>query len=115
MDNSLEKLEQLFSHFKEYLTNHVKIIKIEIAEKIATIVSTLISLFWVSIFVVLFVIFLGVSLALFLGELTGSYYIGFLIVSGFYLLLAIILWKGKNRFIKIPVMNFLLRQLFKAD
>lgn len=115
MDNSIEKIEQLFNHFKEYLTNQVKIIKIEIAEKISTIVSTIISLFWVSLFIVLFVIFAGVALALFLGKLTGSNYIGFLIVSGVYLLLAIILWKGKNRFIKIPVMNFLLRQLFKED
>ena len=64
----------------------------------------------------LFVIAFGSTAAAWaLGEWLGKPYWGFLIVAGFYLLLAIIVWGTRQRLISTPVLNAILKQLYKPE
>lgn len=115
MENSFEKFDDLIIHVKEYVNNSISLFKIEIAEKISGIISNIIALFFVIIIFMLVLVFFSISLALILGKITGENYWGFLIVSGIYFLLGIMLWRGKDRIIRVPIMNSILRQLFKQE
>jgi hypothetical protein len=64
----------------------------------------------------LFVIVFGsIAGAWALSDWIGKPYSGFLIVAGFYLLLGIIVWLTRGRFIRFPVMNAILKQLYNTD
>jgi len=115
MENSFEKFDDLIQHVKEYVNNSISLFKIEIAEKISGVISNIIALFFVIIIFLLMLIFFSISLALVLGKITGENYWGFLIVSGIYFLMGIMIWKGKERIIRIPIMNSILSQLFKQE
>jgi len=115
MENSFEKFDDIIKHIKEYVNNSISLLKIELAEKISGIISNIIALFFVIIIFLLVLIFFSISLALLLGKITGENFWGFLIVSGLYFIIGILLWRGKERIIRIPIMNSILRQLFKEE
>jgi hypothetical protein len=61
----------------------------------------------------LFAFFFGLALAVMLQFLVGQLYLALLIVAGFYGLVGIVLWKFRNKLIRIPIMNSILHELFK--
>ena len=115
MENSFEKFDDLIKHVKEYVNNSIALFKIELAEKISGVISNIIALFFVIIIFLMVIIFFSISLALILGKITGENFWGFLIVSGLYFVVGILVWKGKDRIIRIPIMNSILRQLFNEE
>ncbi len=106
------KIEELFSHTKEYIQNRIDLTKLEIAEKTSTLLSTFFStiIFIALLFVSL--IFFGLSIGFLFSKLTGEYYWGFLITSGLYLLIGVVFWKLRTRIIQIPIMNSIIKELF---
>jgi hypothetical protein len=62
-----------------------------------------------------FLVFASIAAAYALSAWIGKMYAGFLIVSGIYFLLGIIIWNGREKFLRIPVMNAMIRQLLKKD
>ena len=50
-----------------------------------------------------------------LGQWLNNYWLGFLLVAGLYFLAGLIVWAAKERLIRIPVINAIIRQLFKND
>ena len=64
-----------------------------------------------TIVVFTFSIFINIGLALCLGKYFGETYYGFFIISFVYLLLGIILYIFKNKWIKYPVSNFIISQM----
>jgi hypothetical protein len=56
-------------------------------------------------------LFLNIGLGLYIGELLGQYYLGFLIVSVFYLVVAIVLYAFKVKFIETPLSNIIITKL----
>jgi hypothetical protein len=115
MNDTLEKLEGLTDHVKEYINTRVEITKLHLAEKTSLVISNLIA---VTIIVVLFlfvIVFGSIAGAWALSEWIGKSYSGFLIVAGFYLLLGIIVWMAKDKLIRFPVMNVIIKQLQKND
>ena len=68
-------------------------------------------------FIILFsLVFASIALAIVIGEWTGKLYRGFLIIAGLYLLAGIIIWMTKERLLRLPIMNSLLKQfLFDTE
>ena len=60
-------------------------------------------------------LFASVALAFALAKITGTLYWGFLIVAGIYLFIAFIVWSLQEKILRLPLMNFMLEQLFKTD
>ncbi len=82
----------------------MELVKIEITEKIAIATSLLI------IALVLFagIVYLIATIALFIGELLGHAYLGYLAVSGFFLLLVLIFTKISPELLKNIIHKLLL-------
>jgi uncharacterized membrane protein len=109
------KTEELAKHIKEYVDTKVQHTKLLVAEKASRIISDLIARTVVLVLMVLFVLFASIALAFALAEWTGALWAGFLIVAGIYLLIVIIVWSGRERFIRVPVMNNIVKQLFSEE
>ena len=113
MEKSIEKIEELAKNTSLYFKHHVSLIKLEAAEKTSKIMSNGISLIIISMIFFLFAFFFGLALAVMLQYFVGELYLALLIVAGFYGLIGVILWKFRNKLIRIPIMNSILHELFK--
>lgn len=106
------KAEEAVSGIKEYVNNRITSFKLNMAEKTAGIVSGLLSVLIASTLFLLFIIFLSVGLALVFAKLTGELYWGFFIVAGLYLVKGIIIWNFREKLLKLPIVNMMVKQLF---
>ncbi|MFT3845264.1 MAG: phage holin family protein [Lacibacter sp.] len=115
MDETFAKAEDLAGHIKEYVNNRISYAKFTGAEKSSKLASNILAAVIVLVVFVFFLLFASLALAFVFSRITGELYWGFLIVSGIYLLAALIVWGFKERLLRIPIMNAILEQLFKDD
>jgi hypothetical protein len=115
MKDTIEKVEGLTEHAKEYINTRVELTKLRIAEKTSLVIGDLIAIAIVILLFLLVVIFGSVAGAWALSEWLGKPSLGFLIVAGFYLLLGIIVWAVRGPVIRFPVMNAIIKLLHKKD
>lgn len=115
MEHSFAKAEELAAHVKEYFNNRISSVKLSAAEKSSKLAANILAALVACTVLVFFVLFASVALAFVFAGLTGEYYLGFLIVSGFYLLIGIVTWFARERLLRLPIMNSILQQLFKDE
>jgi energy-coupling factor transporter transmembrane protein EcfT len=115
MEQAFARIEELAAHVKEYVNNRVASVKLGAAEKSSKVVAAIIAAALVGGIFFFFLVFASIALAYALAEWTGRLYWGFLIVAGIYLLMGIIIWLAKERVLRLPIMNAMLRQLFKEE
>lgn len=109
--SAIDKMEDLASHIKDYIQTRIELLKLKAASLTSMVISTVFSFIIFSFFILLFIIFLGIAAALFIGERTGSLPLGFLITGLAFFLTGLIGWIFRERWIRIPVMNAIIRQL----
>jgi len=115
MSEIFTKVENLAAHVREYVNTKIDTVKLNAADKSSRILSNLIAGITVSVVFLLFIVFVSIAAALALSAWLEKSYIGFLIIAAFYLLAGIIVLKFKERLIRIPIMNAILKQLFKDN
>ena len=115
MEEIFAKAEELMSDVKEYVDNRLSSVKLNVAEKTSKVGSQIISVTIITIIFIFFLVFSSIALAFAFSRLTGEYYWGFAIVAGIYLLAGFALSAAKEKIIRLPLLNALLKQLFKND
>ncbi len=115
MEKTFAKVEEMAEHVKEYVNNHISSAKISVAEKTSGMLANIIALAVALTVFLFFIIFSSVALAFVFAKLTGEYYWGFLIVAGIYLLIGILVWATREKLLRMPIMNSILKQLFKEE
>ena len=111
----LKKMEDLFDHTREYIHIRLDEGKLAVAEKVSAVISLVIATAVVNVIFLLCLIFASAAAAFALGHWWSNYWLGFLSVGGFYFLLGMIIWAAKERLIRVPVMNAIIRQLFHKN
>lgn len=115
MEKTFAKVDEMATHVKAYLNNRINTVKLNAAEKGSKLIADAISLAIVLMILALFIVFASIALAFALGKWTGELYWGFLIVSGIYLLLGLLVWMRREKILRLPILNSMLKQLFKED
>jgi hypothetical protein len=113
MNDTFEKIEGLTEHVRDYIATRIEVAKLEIAEKTSLVIGNLIAGAVVALLFLFVIVFGSLAGAWALSDWIGKRYSGFLIVAGFYLLLAIIIWFSRARIIRFPVMNAIIKLLHK--
>ncbi len=113
MENSASSIEMLFKRAENYTKTSIELAKLNAIDKTADVVSSLISRMVVSIVFAMFVFLSNIGLSLWIGELVGKLYLGFFIVGIIYLLVALLLYSFKDKWIKMPVSNFMIVKMLK--
>ena len=103
--------EGLTENLKSYINTSLELIKLEVAERSSVIVAGLIGNLLVGVIGVLFVLFFSIGAGFLLSALLHNYYLGFAIIAGFYLLLALILILGKKKLVERPLRDKIIRML----
>jgi hypothetical protein len=103
----------LISKTEKFTKTSIDLLKLNVVEKTADIVSSVTSGLTVILIVAMFTLFLNIGLGLWIGELLQSNYMGFLIVSGFYLIVAIVIYFYQNRLLKNPISDKIVVKLLK--
>jgi len=109
------KIEQLVSDVKEYGEERMNLFMLNAEEKIAKAIAGTSSLLIMIVLGIFTLAFMSFALAWFIGQLLDQPYLGFLIVGGAYLLVAILCWANRAKWIGLPVMNAFLKNIAGDD
>ena len=115
----MEQEKSVFDHLaddlKEYINTKQELLKLTIAEKSGKVVSGVVLLIAIMAIIFLVILFASVALAVCLSKYLGNPYSGFLIVSGLYFILMFIIILAKDRWIRQPVTNSIIKIFFNDD
>ena len=113
MDNNETPVGLLFQKAEDYSKTTIELLKLKAIDKSADIVSSFVSQLIVGIILLIFLLFLNVGIALWIGDLTGKSYYGFLIIACAYGLIGLLIYMFRNKWIKTPVSNSLIKQMLQ--
>ncbi|MFL5764092.1 MAG: phage holin family protein [Bacteroidia bacterium] len=105
------KVEQLLKHAEEYAETRFDIAVLNMQEKTGNVLSSMASAVLVTVFSLFVILFASIGGAWLIGEYFKSPSIGFFSIAGFYLLLGLIIYMNREKWIKLPIMNALLRKI----
>ena len=111
MENN-SPIEDLNDNLKEYLSTRYELMVLKASEKVSVIGSIASVSVILGIFLILFILFISVSAGFFLSEMTGSYGMGFLLLSCIFLLLFFFVYLVRRKWIIEPIKNKLIREMF---
>lgn len=111
MDSQTNLIEPLLEKVETYAKTSFELLRLKALAKTADVTSTLFSRSLFILLVSFFAFTINIAVALWLGDVLGKNYYGFLIVAGFYALASIILLIVHPS-IKTRVNNTIIRQLF---
>jgi hypothetical protein len=111
----MEELEQqkLVEKVSEYIKVRKELAILKTVDKGSQLFANFISDILVLLFAVLAFLFGSFALSFYLSEILGHSYIGFLIVAGFYLLVALILNSIKDKYLEKKIMNVIIAKFFR--
>jgi hypothetical protein len=107
----LKKIEELSDSLKHYLLLNYEILKLQATERTSVIGSSLLSTLIVGLSAFLFIFTLSIGAGFYLSALMNNSYSGFLIIAGFYFLLAIVLYIGRKIMIEKPMRDKIIDKL----
>ena len=111
MENQSASVHSLFEKAGDYLETRVDLFKLEAVNKTSEIISTLVSKVVIIVVLVMFIIMLNIGVAMWIGSLMENSYAGFFIVAGFYGLVAIIVFATREKILKTPISNQLIKKM----
>lgn len=103
----------LFAKVENYVKTTLDLYKLKLVDKTADTVSALLSGLSIAFVLAMFTLFINIGISLYIGKLLHDYYIGFIIVSGFYLILALVLIFFNKSLVKVPVSNLIIDKMLK--
>ncbi len=110
-----ERADNIFEHVKEYIEARYNLAVLETSNKATDILSSLVAALIVGVIGILVLFFLSFAAAWWIGQLTDSPALGFLVVAVVYAALGGILYAIRNKVIKLPVMNALIKKFYYGD
>lgn len=99
----------------DYTQLRLDLLKADFTEKTALIFSKLITGVIVFMMAFMVILFGSIVMGLYFANIFGSLMLGFAIVTGFYVLLIIILMLVKNSVIQTPVANQIIGVMYESD
>lgn len=103
-------IEGILSKVEDYGKTSIALAKLKAVQKIIPVATVFTSQLFVVGAFALFALLFNIGMALWIGELLGKSWYGFLAVAGFYLLLAIILHFVLAKWLRKPVSRFIIKQ-----
>jgi len=113
MESNAELLESLTEKALDYGKTSLRLAKLKAVSKTSDVVSSTVAQAVVVLFGFSFFLFLGIGLALWLGELLGKCFYGFLLVATTYGVIGILIHLFLHKWIKRIIGDRIIEQLLK--
>jgi len=111
-ENKEKDLNDLFDDAKSYLDTRVEYTRLYLVEQVSKIFADIVTNVAVIICFILAFLFGTITLALFLSDVLGSYARGFGCVAIIYVLLALLVYYTREKFVEKAIMNFTIKNYF---
>ncbi len=105
------QVEILIIHLKEFLKENFSLLVLNTYEKVSRVISGITSVLFLASLLVFILLFISIGLALWLGTLIHEPYAGFFIVGGVYLLAMIVFYLNREKWIRDPIIDGLLKNM----
>ena len=115
MAQEFNNTESFVAQVKEYLNTRLSQLKLSFAEKTSKVLAIMIAAVVSALVFFLFFVLLSVAGAIALGEWLENYWLGFIIIAAIILIVGFILWKSKDRWLRRPIMNALIKAIFDKE
>ncbi len=115
MEDRKTPIEYLLERGQAYANTTIQLLKLKGVERFADIASNLASNFVILILTAIFFINLNLGIALFIGDLFGKIWFGFLVVAAFYGIIGLFFYLFREHFIKRGVRNSVIKELLKEE
>jgi hypothetical protein len=110
-----ENIEILYKKTVQYSKTSFELLKLHTIEKTAVVISSMTILISIAFIFGMFLIFATIGISLYIGNILENNALGFVLVSGFYFILGIMVYVFRKCLIKIPVENLIISKLLKED
>ena len=107
-----KKIESLIEKLRDYVNTRIAQVKLSVAEKISKVAALVVAVLMAALVFFLFLVLLSVAGAIAIGQWLQNYWLGFLIIAGIILIIGIMLWNFKEKWIQKPIMNLLIKTMF---
>lgn len=114
MENIAENIEKLYEKAERYSKTTYELVRLNTIDKTSDIISSLAIVITILVIAAVFTLFINIGIALWIGQALNSNALGFFIVSGFYIIVGIIVFLKRNELIKIPLDNLIVSKLLKS-
>jgi hypothetical protein len=111
---NIQNSETLFDKVENYVKSSVDLFKLQLIDKSSDLISSLVAKVAIVLIVSMFLFFINIGIAIWIGEILNSLSLGFIIISGFYLITSILIYFYRNVFIKKPITNMIIKHLTKS-
>jgi uncharacterized membrane protein YdjX (TVP38/TMEM64 family) len=88
---------------EQYVKDRILLLKLQASEKIARLVALLFTVFLLALLGFFVVLFLSMMAGFYLAAVTGSFFAGFGIIAGFYLVLFLVLYFNRQSFSRMII------------
>jgi hypothetical protein len=113
MEDQPTDIDILLSDAGDFIETRTTLWKFKTIESLADVSGELVSGLGLIVIASFIIIMFSIGLALLIGDWTGKGYYGFFIMGGFYVLLGLIIFAGRRRWLKEPFSNMLIRKILK--
>lgn len=96
---------KLIERVEKFAQSTAELQKLKAIDKSADVLSNLAANFILILCLSFFYVILNIGIAIYLGQLVDSLYLGFFMLAGFHALLGLIIYFLRNKWIKISVKN----------
>ncbi len=107
----INRLEELVSNLKQYAENWYDIRLLKIQDRLSDVLSSIASAIVIGIISLFIIFFISVGAAWWIGQAFNNPSMGFFCLAGFYFLLAVVIILFRDKWIKLPVINALLKKI----
>lgn len=115
MESPQARINDLTGHIREYIETQIAIVKLDAADATASAASSMVSWIAITILGLFTLVLISIGGAIGLGYILESYAAGFFIVAAFYLLVTIILYFNRHNWIRIPLVNVIIKNIYNND
>jgi hypothetical protein len=109
-----KKIEKLTNDLKDYLDTNIQLLKLEALANVTAVGSGMIGAIIIGVVGFLFILFFSLAGADLLSMYFGSKLIGLAIVAGFYLVLGLGLFLGREKLFFRPFRDMITKLIFKS-
>jgi hypothetical protein len=111
MDTQPGTIKSIYENAGDYVETRLELLKLQAISKSSDVTSSVVSGLATFIIGFLAFLFVNIGLALWIGELLDKSYLGFFILTGFYLLVALLVHSFRKTWIKDPITTMLIKKM----
>ena len=115
MAQDINDTETFVDEVKEYLNTRLSQLKLSGAEKTSKVLALTIAVVMSALVFFLVFVLISVAGAIAIGQRLENYWLGFLVIAVIVLVVGCILWLLRDRLLRIPIMNALIKIMFDKD